>query len=280
MKRFFLFSLTIIFVLFPDLANAQVVINEFSSPESSGDWVELYAIETTDISGWIIRDSAESVVETIPAGTMINAAGYYVIEAGNRLNKEEDIVKLLKSDDTTLVDSIPYGADGQVCEAESGQTIGRYPDSNSTIERFSTPSKNSSNSSATLAPCPAPTAKPDPTNTPTPTSTPTPTVKPTNTSTPTKKLTPTPTRAEEEDEDEDEESPILGISNEIPQLSDESEKKESEDEKKDDKKRGKIPLMAGVFVLAGVSFMTAACYPFLKQLRLKRKEKSLEKRND
>jgi len=84
--------------------------------------------------------------------------------------------------------------------------------------------------------------------------------------TPTKKPASTPTQAEEDDE---EESTILGISNEIPQLSDDSENTGSEDEKNEDKKRGKIPLMAGVFVLAGVSFIAAACYPFLRQLKLK-----------
>jgi len=176
----------LLFLLSAKPALAQVVINEISSYESSGDWVEIYSPEEIDISGWILRDSASSIVKTIPENTIIkpDESKFFIVEAGKRLNKDKDTIRLLKEDDATEVDKISYGPSNEICAPESGQSIGRKPDGESWT-RFSSSTKNSENI-APENPCPTPTLTP----TPTPTSTPTPT--PTSTSTPT--ATPIPTQ--------------------------------------------------------------------------------------
>ena len=186
MIRIFLI-LSLVFFLFPSNSFAQAVINELSSWETTGDWIELFAFENTDISGWILRDKANTPIETIPIGTIIgpSSSSFYVIEAGNRLNKESDQIKLLKGDDVTVVDSIIYGEADSPCAPGQGETIGRYPDANSLVDRFSNATKNSSNNNGTRLPCPTPTSPPSNTSVPTPTT------KPTNTSDPTKKPSPT-----------------------------------------------------------------------------------------
>ncbi len=169
-----------------------------STWETSGDWVELFSPDDVDISGWKLRDSASTIVETVPQGVSIgpSSSKYYVISAENRLNRNEDTIRLLMTDDSTLVNEINYGGAGQVCAPGSGQTIGRYPDGNSTLERFATTTENSSNDSASLDPCPTPTPTPIPTPTPTPSPLPTstPTLTPTTRPTPTLTKTPTPTK--------------------------------------------------------------------------------------
>jgi len=84
------------------------VINEMSTWETSGDWVELFSPDDVDISGWKLRDSASTIVETVPQGVSIgpSSSKYYVISAGNRLNRDEDTIRLLMTDDSTLVNEI------------------------------------------------------------------------------------------------------------------------------------------------------------------------------
>jgi hypothetical protein len=193
------------FFIFSEV-KAQVVINEFSSYESSGDWVELYAVDDATISGWILRDTATSKMATIPQGVSIgpsNTSRFYVVSVGDRLTRDGDVIKLLKQDDSTLVDQISYGTQGDVCTPGQGQSIGRYPDANATIDRFGSPTQGVSNNNATLNPCPTPTPSPTPTvsltptptPTPTPTKTPTPVPTPTRTPTPTKTPSPSPTNS-------------------------------------------------------------------------------------
>lgn len=166
-KKVIIFSLTLtIFLLLPKTTHAQVVINELSTATSS-DWIELYSPDDLDISNWIIRDEATTIVATLPPSTSIgpSTSEFLVIEAGNRFNNSGDTIKLLQPDDSTLIDQITYGNSGGVCKPSDSGSIGRYPDANSTIERFSEHTKNTSNGSATLDPCVVPTEVP--TNTPT-----------------------------------------------------------------------------------------------------------------
>jgi hypothetical protein len=152
-----------------------VTINEFSSFETSGDWVELYVDSEEDVSGWIIRDTASSIVKTIPDGTIVNAGGFYIVETGNRLNKDGDVIRLLKADDSTKVDEVAYGSEGGTCAPESAShSIGRSTDGNGSFVRFSQLTKQASNNGASQSPCPTPTPEPTPkpTATPKPTSTP------------------------------------------------------------------------------------------------------------
>lgn len=173
--------------------DAQVVINEFSSYESSGDWVELFAMEYATISGWILRDTATSKMATIPQGISIGPSStsiFYVINVGDRLNRDGDVIKLLKQDDSTLVDQISYGTQGEVCAPGQGQSVGRYPDANATVDKFSSPTQGTSNNNAALDPCPTPT--PNPTSSTTFSPSPTPTPAPAKTPTPTSTKTSTP----------------------------------------------------------------------------------------
>ena len=118
----------ILFFASASTTKAQVLINEFSSYDSPGDWVELYAIETTDISGWHLRDTSATNDKIIPEGTMLNAGSFYIIEYSNYLDKSGDVIYLKKADNSTVVDSIPYGDEGGVCAPGSGESVGRYPD--------------------------------------------------------------------------------------------------------------------------------------------------------
>lgn len=60
-----------------------VKINEVESNGGTpGDWVELYnsAAIPIDLSGWVLKDNDVSRGYVIPAGTVIQAGGYYVVE--------------------------------------------------------------------------------------------------------------------------------------------------------------------------------------------------------
>lgn len=156
-----------------------VKINEFSSYDSS-DWVELYSEEKVDISSFIIRDSATSIVKTIPDNTWIgSSSAYLVIEVSNRLNKGGDIIKLLQSDDSTIVDQISYGDEADVCAPNLNESSGRKPDGDDNLVRFSSQTKggsngNEENSCPSSSPSPSPTPSLSPTPTPTPTPSPDP----------------------------------------------------------------------------------------------------------
>jgi len=173
----FLVAIMAIFLFWPESVLARVVINEFSS-SSSNDWVELYSDEDIDISGWILRDSASSIVKAIPKYTLIGPSGsvpkYYVIDASNRLNIDTDKIILLKFDDSTIVDQVFYGGEGEVCAPIGNQTIGRFPDGTGNFVRFSVATDWRENN-APQDPCPTPT----PTPTPSPILTTSPTPSPT-----------------------------------------------------------------------------------------------------
>ncbi len=273
-----LFILMLFFKVGMKIAHAQVIINEIYSWESSGDWIELYAYEDTDISGWVVRDLASTPIKIIPNGTIVGPgySMFFVIEAGNRLNKDGDVVKLFKGDDTILVDEISYGESGGVCAPGQGQSVGRYPDANSTIERFSEASKNESNNNSVLAPCPTPTTAPSNTPVPTatlrPTYTPTPSANPTKVSTPTLAKTPTPTpiptktpNPTQEPDDDRKEALILG-SQEVgvgQDLKDEDIKSSPSS-----KKKYTIPFSAIVLMILGFVFLLLPLFIFFyKKIR-------------
>lgn len=260
--------LSFAFLIFPKAVYAQVLINEFSSFESSGDWVELYAFEDTDISGWILKDSV-SEIETIPTGTVIGPATtpYYVAEVGNRLNVDSDKISLLKPDLNTQVDTVSYGNQSSVCKPESGQSVGRFENGN-TIERFSTPTKGTTNVGANLAPCPTPYSTPIPTPSPTitpsltppPTKTPTPTPVPiptkTSTSPPaTKKPNPTPTALNFEE--------VLGVTEDL--TVGENSPTPTGMAQATNNSNKKLPALAMVLIISGLMFMTFAGYLIYKK---------------
>lgn len=191
-----LFLALLLIFLFPNIAFAQVVINEFSvQPEDKNDWIEIYAFESVDISGWKLADTTGSF-ETFSQGTVLGAGEYKVVVQYQRLGNEGDTI-ILKTSTDEIKDQISYGGSGNVCIPLSNETIARIPDGGNTYDKVSTPSKGTTNNSALMSPCPSPTPEPTSTSTPTPkptnTSTPTPSPKPSSTPTPTSKPTSTPT---------------------------------------------------------------------------------------
>ena len=66
--------------IFQTTISAQVVINEFSS-STSDDWIELFAYENTDISGWILDDDGTTTdMKDIPSDIIIGPSSnqFYV----------------------------------------------------------------------------------------------------------------------------------------------------------------------------------------------------------
>lgn len=198
---FFLISPSTIFA-------ASVVINEFlpnpSGPSSEDtEWIELFNTTdaSIDISGWFLDDIADGGTSpfVIPIGTTIAAQGFVTFEKSQSnvtLNNTEDTVRLLNAQNE-LIDSYTY------TETTDDVSYGRRSDGNAEWTSFSSPSKNTSNSTGVLIPTVTPTSEPThtPTKTPSPTRTPSPTKKPTATDTvtplpsktPTKKVTLSPT---------------------------------------------------------------------------------------
>jgi len=174
-----IFGILVIWLFaFPQKIFAQVVINEFSSGTTS-DWVELYntGSQSIDLSTYILTDSGTNTKNL--QGTL-NGGSFISFSFSNWLNNSTaDAVKLFNN--SALIDSIYYGSENQVCFAESNNSIGRYPDGNNTIDRFLSPTRDLSNNSVTLYPCPTPTPTFLPTPSPTPTLTPSPTPTPTPT---------------------------------------------------------------------------------------------------
>lgn len=249
--------------------SAQVVINEIST-SSSPDWIELYAFEDTDISGWVLDDyETTTSLKEFSKGTLIGSSypsAFMVIEVGDRLNNSGDVVTLYDNEDN-LIDEIPYGNKGGVCIPSATESVGRYPDANSVIERFTSPSRGISNNDSILNPCPSPTPLPTntPTSTPKPTNTPTPvpTSTPTDTPTPVPTLaptkTPTPTKKSEEEGDKEEDSQILGA--EEDKEDDNNEDVESEEEKE----KGKFPLASVAFILTGLGLISFPVVNYIRQ---------------
>ena len=232
------------------------MINEFSS-FTSDDWVELYAIENTDISNWILRDLANTPIATVSAGTSIgpSTSKYYVIDAGNRLNIGSDTVKILMPDDITIVNQISYGGNNQVCAPEKDtESVGRVDDGN-TIERFAFTTKGISNVGSQLNSCPTPTPEPTSAPTSTPTATPNPTAAPTKTPTPIPTKSPTPKPTTTSSPTSTSEELVLGIQNT-------STATLTPQEEAVGKKN--FPIFPVILIVAGVTCIAGALFFFVK----------------
>ena len=106
----------------------EVVINEFRSYNTSGDWIELYNKGTSEVllDGWSINDS-DSEIHTFGASDSISAGGYLVVDVGSRLNRDGDTITLLKGSET--IDEVTYGSGADEAQAPGeGNSTGRYPD--------------------------------------------------------------------------------------------------------------------------------------------------------
>ena len=265
-----------IFFLLSGSVFAQVVINEFSSNTSS-DWVELYAYEDTNINGWSIYDDAEKnpLIYIIEQDVFLGPSTerFYVAVVKNRLNKAGDTITL-HNEAGDKIDEIVYGGKDNICLPTDEGSIGRYPDANSTWERFQFHTKGQSNNNVTLFPCPSPT--------PLPTAKPDPTKRPTNT--PVQRSTQTPTQTEENDPP----SQVMGSEEinsdhlEIETYNDKQEEIErdhpvygsyitprstepAQDEQYAGSEVNRNYMTAGLFIIGGLGFIGAAVYPIIKK---------------
>lgn len=265
-KAFFL----IIFLFFSSAGRVSAqIINELYTPTTNDDWVELFNNDTVsvDLSGFRLQDKAGN---TKTFSGVLEPGDFFVVGWSNRLNKDGDVVELIKISDESQVDEISYGTEGGVCAPSTGQSIGRV-DNGNTIERFEAPTKEASNVSASLDPCPTPTPEPTPTPTPEPTSTPTQSpdtsASPTVLAKSTEKSSNTPKSATKNlsrrlggsgsERGPLEEFGVMGASEEFGI---------EDDEEEIDAEQGGFPWLAAVFILVGVSFIGYAGYPFLKSL--------------
>jgi hypothetical protein len=207
------FSFILSFLILPIPVYAQstaencLIINEINT-YSSNDWVEIYNYcpESIDLTGLLIRDTSKT--NKVNLSGVITSNSFLTFDFSDSLNKTGDTVRLVKVIDNQEQDlnTISYGGTNEVCAPLTiEESLGRYPDANSTVERLATSSKASSNNESSLKPCPSPTPLATATNTPTakPILTPTPSKTPTHTVTNTPKPTNVPTM------------PIAAISNKL-----------------------------------------------------------------
>lgn len=106
-----------------------IKINEFSSYESSGDWVELYNPSDAGVclEGWSLWDTGSTPIKTLSAVDVISAQGWLQVSAGNRLNRDGDTI-ILKDAAGVEVDRVVYGgAAGNAPVPGSGESSGRCP---------------------------------------------------------------------------------------------------------------------------------------------------------
>jgi hypothetical protein len=104
-----IFIIIFCFVIFSSNIYAQVVINEFSSSSSNNDWIELHNNSDNEINlkGYVIDDTASSDVKDFSEDLFMPAQAYCVFDVGNRLNKNGDVIRLLKGE--TQKDCVDYG---------------------------------------------------------------------------------------------------------------------------------------------------------------------------
>ena len=127
----------------PPAVSGDVVINEFFA-NGTPEWVELYntTLQAKDISGFYIDDIAAGGGSpiAIPAGTVIPAGGFYVLEFSSFLNNGGDDVRFLDPTQTTVLDAYTYSS------STAGYSWYRYPDGGAwaTLET-STPTPGASN---------------------------------------------------------------------------------------------------------------------------------------
>ena len=110
------------------LSSSPIVINEvLPKSTNASDWIELYNAGQVDVdlSHWVLSDSDDSHIFSLPVGTVLPSAAYLVIEQYPNgvfgfdfgLAVSGDTVRLFDANDT-LVDSTAW-QDGDILENES-----------------------------------------------------------------------------------------------------------------------------------------------------------------
>jgi len=258
-----------VFLFFPKQVSAQVVINEFSS-ENSSDWIEIMNTSAgeMDLTGWIIKDMATTSVYEF-SGVKLLAGELCVFGVSNRLNNGGDKIRLING--STDIDCVAYGnGAGEFCGVSaditapsSGETASRVPDgtgswiigssskSSTTCESLSPTPTPSPTASPTESPTEAPTSTPDPSSPPTLSPTPKPTVLSKKTFVPTSVLG---------DDDESGEDVVVSMREEL-NGKDEEEEKEPDN----DGRNKKLSVVAILIIICGVGLVGVAGYSFYLQ---------------
>lgn len=196
-KKVYIYLTLLIFFIFPQKANAQVIINEINASE---EWVELYkeTQEALSLDGCTIyfQDTKSQDKSLTISDNFLEGENYKVIFTGKSVlsNSDPDTVSLECS--TFSIDPVSY------LNNISTKSYARVP--NGTGSFFMTTQITRGTKNPDPTPEPTPTPSPTPTDSPivqptqTPTAIPkTATPKPIATKTPTPKPTPTPTTEEE-----------------------------------------------------------------------------------
>lgn len=251
---FFFFS----FLVFPlSCLAADVLINEFYTPTTSDDWVELYnsSDSSIDLSGWYLEDNTSNIASISEAS--ISAKGFAVFGVGNRLNKDGDEVKLFDNSNN-LQDSWSYTENpgDNICFGRNGDGGGWH--------RLSPCTKGGSNNSSNIVdPSPSPSPSPEPSEEP---EDPSPSPSPSTAAVLSVSPNPVVKKKEVKEEIEREEftGEVFGV---------EDEKEKEEEEKETEKEEGFKFTLPVFFILSGVGFIGIASFPFLKPKFVSLREK-------
>lgn len=133
-----------------------VRINEVvAKAEDDGpDWVELYNLSSQDIdlSGFSIKDKNDAHKFTFPAGSVIKAKGFLVVNGKGGVEphldfafkSSGDTVRLF-SQDSSGYDVIRDQAEWQDGQAPKGSSYGRYPDGTGPFATLTPPTRGMPN---------------------------------------------------------------------------------------------------------------------------------------
>jgi hypothetical protein len=127
----------------PTPAGLDVRINEIESNGGTpGDWVELVnpTAAAIDVSGWIVKDSDDTHVSTLPAGSSVPAGGFFIVEEaqlGYGLGSG-DAVRLFAPDGATIVDQYAW-------TAHAATSYGRCPDATGEFALMTSTTKAAAN---------------------------------------------------------------------------------------------------------------------------------------
>jgi len=119
-----------------------VKINEVeSSGGTPGDWVELYNANATafDVSGFVFRDNDDTRGYTIPAGTLVPAGGYLV------LDEATFAFGLGSADSARLFDPAAALVDSHTWGSHATTTFGRCPNGTGAFTTTTTSTKGAVN---------------------------------------------------------------------------------------------------------------------------------------
>lgn len=148
-----------LFIIPQDLY-AQVVINEFQISPSSAQWIELFNKGSdTDISGWVIDDSASgsSSKYTVPSGTILVSGKCISFESGNFNwnTASADSVRLLSG--TSVIEEYSY-----LTSPGNNISIGKATDGEGSLAILTNQSRDKYNSSDLSCLAPVTTPSPSP----------------------------------------------------------------------------------------------------------------------